>query len=141
MNGKVERDIIAGISLRVTPGGGVGYDFFDRPDFHLHGEGGISWLYRDYTHGGGTQETVAARLAYHIDKKINDKVTLFHDFEYFPGLDSINDYYFDTDAGVRVTLTEKMFAEFKIQEQYDQRPAPGKGHNDTQFILGVGWNF
>ena len=44
-------------------------------------------------------------------------------------------------AGIRTTLTDKMFAEFKVQEQYDQRPAPGKGKNDTQFILGVGWNF
>jgi len=140
-NAKVERDIIAGISLRVTPGGGIGYDWFDEPAQHFHTEAGISWLYRDYTHGGGTQEAVALRLAYHYDRKLNDKVSIFHDFEYFPGLDSINDYYFTTDAGVRATLTEKMFAEFKIQEQYDQRAAPGKGHNDTQFLLSVGWNF
>lgn len=144
-NAKVERDTIAGISLRVTPGGGVGYDWFDLPNHHFHTEAGISWLYRDYSHvtppEPATDETVAVRLAYHYDRKINDKVLVFHNFEYFPGLDSINDYYFDTDAGIRTTLTDKMFAEFKIQEQYDQRPAPGKGHNDTQFILGVGWNF
>ena len=141
LNGRIERDVIAGISLRVTPGGGVGYQFIDRPDFHANAEGGLSYLYRSYTHGGGTAETVAARLAYHVDKKLNDKVSVFHNFEYFPGLDRINDYFFDTDLGIRATLTEKMFTEFKIQEQYDSSPAPGKGANDTRFILGVGWSF
>src|SRR5205807_4661869 len=32
-NARIERDLIAGISLRVTPGVGVGYDWYDRPDF------------------------------------------------------------------------------------------------------------
>jgi putative salt-induced outer membrane protein YdiY len=141
INGRLERDLIAGISLRVTPGAGLGYQWADDPDFHFRTEGGISYLYRSYTHDGGTAESVAVRLAYHIDKKLNDKVSVFHNLEYFPGLDSINDYFFLTDAGIRASMTEKMFAEFKIQEQYDSQPAPGKGHNDTRFILGVGINF
>lgn len=151
-NAKLERDTISGISVRLTPGGGIGYELFDRPDLHFHPEGGLSLLYRDFTHDGGTEETVALRLAYHYDRKLADKVFFIHNFEYFPGLDSIGDYYFDTDAGIRATLTDKMFVEFKVQEQYESEPAPltpiphiklhpHKGHNDTQFMLGVGWNF
>ena len=139
-NARVERDIIAGISLRLTPGGGVGYQWFDRPDFHFKTEGGVSWLYRDYSHDG-TDQTVAARLAYHVDKKLNNKVSLFHNFEYFPGLESLNNFYFDTDAGIRADITDHFFSEFKVLYKYDARPAPGKGSSDQQFILGVGWNF
>lgn len=140
-NARVERDLIAGVSLRLTPGGGVGYQWIDQPDFHLQTEGGISWLYREYTHNGGTSETVAARAAYHVDKKLSPGVAVFHNFEYYPGLDTINDYFFDTDAGIRADLTDKMFTEFKAIEKYDSQPAPGKGHNDTQFVLSVGLNF
>jgi len=139
-NARVERDVIAGISLRLTPGGGLGYQWFDRPDFHLKTEAGVSWLYRDYSHDG-SDETVAARLAYHVDKKLNKQVSVFHDFEYFPGLESLSNYYFDTDAGVRADITDHMFSEFKVLYKYDARPAPGKGSSDQQFILGVGWNF
>lgn len=139
-NAKVERDVIAGISLRLTPGGGIGYQWFDRPDFHVKTEAGISWLYRDYSHDG-TNESVAARLAYHIDKKLYGKVTLFHDFEYFPGLDSFSDYYFDTAAGIRTDITAHFFTEAKVLYKYDARPAPGKGSSDQQFILGLGWSF
>ncbi len=139
-NAKVERDIIAGISLRLTPGGGIGYQWFDRPDFHLKTEAGISWLYRDYSHDG-SDETVAARLAYHVDKKLSPQFSIFHDFEYFPGLENLNNYYFDTDLGVRADITPRFFTEAKVLYKYDARPAPGKGSNDQQFLLGVGWNF
>ena len=32
LNGKVEQDNIANLDLRLTPGGGVGYQFAERPD-------------------------------------------------------------------------------------------------------------
>ncbi len=140
LNARVERDLIAGINLRLTPGGGVGYQWFDRPDFHLSSEGGVSWLYRDYSHDG-TDESVALRLAYHVDKKLNQYLTAFHNMEYFPGLDSLNDYYFNADAGLRATITDHLFTEFKVNYKYDARPAPGKGSSDQRFILGVGYNF
>ncbi len=140
-NARLERDLIAGISIRITPGVGAGYQWIDQDDFHLNTEGGISYLYRQYTHSNITNESVAARVAYHVDKKFNDKVSVFHNLEYLPGLDSIKNYFFDTDAGIRATLTDKMFTEFKVIEKYDSAPAPGKGHNDTQFVLGVGWTF
>jgi putative salt-induced outer membrane protein YdiY len=141
VNARVERDLIADISLRFTPGVGLGYQWFDQPDFHFNTEGGISWLYRD-DRNDGTDESVAGRLAYHVDKKVyHDKLTLFHDLEYYPGLDRIDNYYFITDAGVRAAITDKMFTEFKAEYRYDSAPAPGKEHSDQRFLLGVGWNF
>src|SRR5665213_829133 len=139
-NARVERDLIADINLRFTPGVGAGYNWIDQPDFKFYTEGGVSWLYRDYRNDG-TNESVALRLAYHLDKKLNERVSVFHNLEYYPALDRIDDYFFTTDAGIRASLTDKMFTEFKVREQYDAAPAPGKGHNDTRFILGVGWNF
>jgi putative salt-induced outer membrane protein YdiY len=139
-NARVERDLIAQLSLLFTPGVGVGYQWFERPDFHFNTEAGASWLYRDFRNDG-TTDSAAVRLAYHVDKKLNEKVSLFHDFEYYPGLDRIDNYFFDTDAGVRADLTAKMFAELKAEYRYNSVPAPGKEHSDTRFLLGVGWNF
>ncbi|HEX4796379.1 MAG TPA: DUF481 domain-containing protein [Humisphaera sp.] len=139
-NARIERDLIAKLSLLFSPGVGVGYQWVEKPDFHFNTEGGLSWLYRDFSNDG-TTESAALRLAYHIDKKLNDKVTVFHDLEYLPGLDSINNYFFDTDAGIRTTLTEKMFAEIKLDFKYNSIPAPGQQNSDTRFLVGVGWNF
>jgi hypothetical protein len=76
-----------------------------------------------------------------MDKKVNDKVTLFHNLEYVPSLEDAEEFNINADAGVRATLTEKMFAEFKFQWKHDSEPAPGAQENDLRYILGVGWSF
>jgi len=135
-----EHDVIAKIDLRLSPGVGVGYQWFDTKVFSFNTEGGIGWLYRKYAHDGHTS-SVDARAAYHLKWVPVAHVNVFHDFEYLPGLDRLSNYFFDTDAGVRADITEKMYTEFKVQYQYDSRPAPGRGSNDIRYILGVGWTF
>jgi len=137
---RAERDVIAGLDLRLTPGVGAGYQWVDEPKLKFNTEGGVSYLYRSYSNDG-TDESVSLRLAYHFNAKINDKVAFIHDLEYFPGLNRLDNYLITSDAGIRTTLTEKMFAEFRIEWRYDSKPAPGKTYNDLRYILGVGWNF
>ena len=139
-NVEAEHDVIAGLTLRLAPGVGAGYQWVDTPQMGFNTEAGAGVLYRKYAHDGD-RVSASARLAYHFKAKLNDKLSLFNDAEYLPGLDTINDYYFDTQAGVRASISEKMFTEFKVDYRYDARPAPGRGPNDVRYILGVGWNF
>ena len=137
---RAEHDTIAGIDLRLVPGVGIGYQWVESPTFSFNTEAGVSFLHRSYSHDG-SDDALSARLAYHLTAKLNDKVGVFHDFEYFPGLNRIDNYFIDTDAGIRASITEKMFTEFKIDYRYDSKPAPGRGPSDLRYILGVGWNF
>jgi len=139
---RVERDLIANLSLRLTPGAGVGYQWFDNPnDFRFNTEGGVSWLYRDYSNDG-TDESVALRLAYHLTKKFNDHIVAFHDLEYFPGLDSpVSDFLLITDAGIHTAITDHLFTEFKIELRHDNQPAPKTQKDDVRYTMGIGWSF
>jgi putative salt-induced outer membrane protein YdiY len=139
-NVEAEHDVIAGLSLRLAPGVGVGYQWIDTPQLGFNTEGGAGYLYRKYAHDGDNG-SANARAAYHFKAKFNDKVTVFHNFEYLPGLDRITNYYFDTDAGIHTAITEKFFTEFKIEYRYDSRPAPGRGSNDVRYTAGLGWAF
>src|SRR5690348_14031823 len=85
---RVERDIIAGVSLRLTPGAGIGYQWIEKPRLSFNTEAGAAWLYRAYSHDG-SNDSASLRLAYHLTGKLNDKVGFFHNFEYFPALDRI----------------------------------------------------
>ena len=134
-NARVEKDIIANLSLLFTPGVGVGYQWIEKPDMHFSTEGGVSWLYRDFRNDG-TSDSVAVRLAYHFDKKFDDKVAFFHNFEYYPALDTIDNYFFDTDAGVRTTLTERMFAEFKTEYKYNSIPVTREAAQRSAVLAG-----
>ena len=63
-----EHDEIADLNLRFTPSLGVGYQWFERPDFNLFTEAGVAWVYEDFSNDG-TEDHFAARLAYHVDYK------------------------------------------------------------------------
>ncbi len=138
--GKVERDRIANLDVRLTPGAGVGYQWIERPTLNADTEAGIGWLYESYINDG-SNDYVNGRLAGHIDGMINDKVKLFADAEYLQSLENGKQFYVNTDAGARFTLTQRMFAEIKNEWKYDSAPAPGAKKNDIRWILGVGWQF
>jgi putative salt-induced outer membrane protein YdiY len=137
---EAEHDVIAGLDLRLAPSVGIGYQWVDRPDFSFSTEAGIGYLYRQYAHDG-EDGSPDARAAYHLKVKFNDKISAFHDLEYLPGLDRIDNYFIDTDLGIRGDITAKIYTEFKIDYRYDSKPAPGHGPNDIRYILGVGVSF
>ena len=138
--GRIERDRIADLDLRVSPSVGVGYQWIERPDFNFSTEAGLGWVYEDFE-TGDSEDHFAARFAYHVDKQLNDKVSVFHNFEYLPSLEDISDFNLNTDAGIKASMTDRMFTQFKIEWKYDSEPAPGAEENDLRYILGVGWQF
>ena len=139
-NARVERDRIAALDLRFTPGVGVGYQWVESADFNFNTEAGLTWVYEDYA-TGDSEDHFAARLAYHVDKQVNEKVKLFHNLEFLPGLEDLDDFNVNSDVGVRVDLREDMFGELKLEWRYDSTPAPGAEKNDLRWVLGVGWAF
>jgi putative salt-induced outer membrane protein YdiY len=137
---RAEHDRVADLFLRVTPGVGVGYQWIESPDLNFNTEAGINYIYENYD-PGDTDNRIAVRLAYHVDKKLNEKVTLFHNLEYLPAVEDPGDYLLNVDAGVRATLTKSFFTEFKAEWKRDSTPAPDAEKNDLRFVLGVGWQF
>lgn len=97
-------------------------------------------MWEDYD-TGGTNEYLALRLAYHVDKKLNNTVSIFHNLAWLPALDDISNCIINADAGIRAQLTGAMFTEFKVVDQFNSQPAPGAEQNDLRFILAVGWAF
>ena len=138
---RVERDRIALLDLRFTPAGGVGYQWVEREDFRFSTEAGLAWVYEDFANTDDGNDYFAARLAYRLDKRLNEKVTAFHNLEYIPSIEDLDVFNVNADAGVRASLTARMFAEIKLEWRYDSEPAPGAGKNDLRYLVGVGWTF
>lgn len=136
-----EKDRIANLDMRVTPGAGVGYQWIEKPDLNFFTEGGLSWVYERYTEPDETRDYVAARLAYHFDKSFNDHVKMFHNLEFLPDLEDINIYLVNTDVGLRAAVTERMIVEAKAQMAFNSQPSEGRDMKDMRYLLGVGWTF
>jgi putative salt-induced outer membrane protein YdiY len=140
-NARVEHDTIANLELRFTPGVGVGYQWVESSDFNFSTEGGITYVYEKYEDDAASDNHFAARFAYHVDKRVNERVTLFHNLEYLPSIEDLNDFNLNADAGMRVSLTERMFSELKAEWRRDQTPAPDRQKDDFRYILSLGWGF
>jgi putative salt-induced outer membrane protein YdiY len=141
-NVRIEKDRIQLLDLRLTPGVGVGYQVAERPDFNLNFNGGLAWVYEQYSNVAAPNQNVSIRLAYHVDKTLwASRLKVFNDIAYFPSIETINDYLILSDAGVRLAMTANMFAELKAEVDYDSHPAPTAHRTTTQYILGVGWTF
>jgi len=137
---RAEHDRIADLDLRLTPSLGVGYQWVEKPDLNFNTEAGVAWVYEEYD-DADSDDHVAARLAYHVDKKFNERVSLRHNLEYLPSVEDLGDFNVNADLGVRTNLTKSMFTELKVEWKYDATPAPGAAKNDQRFLLGVGWSF
>jgi putative salt-induced outer membrane protein YdiY len=137
---RVERDRIADLDLRLTAGLGAGYQWIESPDLNVSTEAGLSWLFEDVERGED-DETIVLRLAYHVDKRFHDRLLCFHDLEAFPSVEDFSDVFLTTQAGLRVSLTQVMFAESKVVLDYDSTPAPGSAETDLTYLLSLGVKF
>jgi putative salt-induced outer membrane protein YdiY len=143
------RDHIAALNYRLTPGVGIGYQWFEQKDFNFSTEAGISYLYQEYEIAPSVSQDAAYRLAYHLDKALNDKVKVFNDVEYIAPLKpgESNRYILNADAGIRANFTKSFFTEFKVVYNRNDHPArvspggPSRLKDDLAYTLGVGWQF
>lgn len=138
---KYEKDRIADLDMRLTPGIGGGYQWVESADFNFSTEGGGAWVYEKYTDPDETRTYMAGRLAYHVDKSFNSYVKAFHNLEYIPSFERVDTFLVNTDVGLRAALTSALALEAKAQLAYNSQPAEGRDKRDTRYILGLGWTF
>jgi putative salt-induced outer membrane protein YdiY len=137
---RLERDRIALLDLRSTTSVGLGYQWWESAKSNFSTEIGGAWVYEDYRNAD-SDDHFAARLAYHYDRRLNERVGLFHNLEYLPNVEDFKDFNLNADLGIRADLTGTLFTEFKVEWKYDETPAPGAERDDLRFIVGVGWRF
>ena len=140
-NLKYEKDRIANLDMRVTPGVGVGYQWIEQSDLNFSTEAGFAYVYEEYTEPSETREYMAGRLAYHLDKAFNDHVKAFHNLEYIPSFERVDTYLVNTDVGLRAAMTARLSLEAKAQLAYNSQPSEGRDKKDLRYILGVAWAF
>ncbi|MEO6708418.1 MAG: DUF481 domain-containing protein [Planctomycetota bacterium] len=136
----VENDMQADLDLRWIFGVGIGQQFIENLILKVSGELGVSWV--DESFGNSPDSNyLAGRAAYTVDWNINKAWTFYHAGEIYPSLEYGDDVYAKLDTRIKVTLTEKMFAQAQWVMDWDNTPAAGKERVDNRYILTVGWAF
>ncbi|MCS7032698.1 MAG: DUF481 domain-containing protein [Phycisphaerae bacterium] len=145
---QVDRDRIANLKYRISPGVGLGYQWVEGPVWNFNTEAGVGYVYEKYKDPGDdpnfddTDEYVAVRLAYHYDRKVVDNLLIFHNFELLPSVeDPCRTFQVNSDIGLRANFTTNLFAEFKFEWRHDSQPAAGSQKDDLKYIAALGWTF
>ncbi|MGC4034113.1 MAG: DUF481 domain-containing protein [Tepidisphaeraceae bacterium] len=125
VSNKLEHDRIADLYFRDTPSVGLGYQWVESPQTNFNTEAGLGYVFERYDDGDSNQYPTV-RLAYHIDHQLNDKVSVFHNLEFLPGITDPSDYNLNTDAGVKVTFVANFVGQFKVEYKRDNTPAEGR---------------
>ena len=138
---KAQHDGVAELEVRLLPGVGVGYQWFEGPTFNFSTEAGLTYVYEKYEHQDAT-DFLGPRLAYAVDWTPVAPLKLYHTLEYIPSFEDFGgDYLLNLVAGAKVKIVKGFFGDFRIEWLYDSTPAPGREKADTRLILGVGWEF
>ncbi len=134
-------DRLAFLDLRFNPSAGLGYHLINRPNFTLDPEGGLAWVYEEYTNGTPTRRDISLKLAYHLNWQCNQGNSIFNDVEYFPSIQYGKNFLVNVDAGIHSAISKSFFMEFKVVWNYDSTPANGALKNNTRYELNLGYKF
>ena len=144
-NARAERDAIADIDMRYIAGAGAGWQIKDADDLKFMVEAGVSWVSENYDEAPDDTSYFSGRLAYRFLRAFNDAVTFYHTTTFYPGFTGEGGYLVNTDAAIRSSLTDSMFAEAKAVWTWDSTPAETlftKAERlDVTYFFSLGWTF
>lgn len=141
LNGRYEKDGIALLDRRVVVGAGAGYQWIESPKTNFATTVGVASVYEKFENAADGDDQTSLQAGYTFDHQINKSVKLLHDLTYFPAFEDFADYYLTTTAELRASLTNTMFANFKVICNFDETPAPGRENTDVKYIFGLGMTF
>ncbi len=140
-NASGESDLNALLDLRMIFGVGLGYQFVEDEHWNVNGEAGLSYVDENYKDNSADAEFLAARLAYKVEYKVDDKWSAGQTGEIYPSLEDSDDVNSRVDTHAKVMLTDKMFAQAQWLFTWDNTPASGAKRTDNLYLLSLGWSF
>jgi putative salt-induced outer membrane protein YdiY len=138
--GRLEHDRFQDLVLRTTAGGGPGYRFYDRDDLKLRLYGGLAYVYEDFRKAED-RDFLTGLLGNEFRWKVTPSLSVFEYAEIYPRVDDASDTLFHVETGVRQGLTDHLFLEVAIVDDYDTAPAPHREKNDLRYLGQVGLQF
>ena len=138
---RAEKDAIANLDLRLIAGAGGGYQWIENENVAFSTELGLAWLSENFSDETDDDDALTLRAAYNYANQLSENLRFFNDVEWYPSIENSDDHFVTGRAGFQASLTEQMFAEFRVEIDWDSSPADTAERTDVLYGLGVGWRF
>ena len=143
-----EQDTFQDLNLRTSLFSGPGYQFIDEGDFsspyltkmQLSAEVGLGFFNEDFKRAND-RNNITGRWSVSFNWPVLPTLTVFHQHQGFPSLESSSDYYITSQQGLRWTMWENFVSTLQFNWRYDNTPASGTLKSDKQYLLTIGYAF
>lgn len=133
----LEHNGLQDLTLRLVPGGGLGYHAIRNERTQLDLLGGFAWN-REYFEGDFNDRSSAeAQAGQTLEHRFNSRVTLKEQLFFFPNLTEGGEYRINFDSTLVTDITRRIGWQVTLSNRYLSNPLPGLEKNDLLLSTGV----
>ncbi|HEV8133394.1 MAG TPA: DUF481 domain-containing protein [Pyrinomonadaceae bacterium] len=133
----LEHNGLQDLTLRLVPGGGLGYHAIRNERTELDLLGGFAWN-REYFKGDSNNRSSAeAQAGQTLEHRFNSRVTLKEQLFFFPNLTEGGEYRINFDSTLVTDITRRIGWQLTLSDRYLSNPLPGLEKNDLLLSTGL----
>ena len=139
-----EFDKFQSLDLRVTLGGGIGYNLIKREKQNLSVVAGADWSHANFSPTPLPHYTTSDAEIYYGDDyawKISNRSSLSQVFRMYNNLSDTGAYRFNFDIGANTQLFKWLTWNLALSDRYLSNPPVGRKTNDVIYTTGIGITF
>ena len=158
---RFKKDHIDDLEYRLTSAWGAGYQWKETEKLDFYTFAGPGYLQEKYDSripnpnysesdprgekkwlkDVSRRNDIILQSGYHFEWKPFSRIHYISNFTYNPSIDDWGEYNITHDSEVRTFINSKIYFTFKFILDYDSHPGEDSASTDTDYILGLGWNF
>ncbi len=133
----LEHNGLQDLTLRLVPGGGLGYHAIRNERTQLDLLGGLAWN-REYFKGDFNDRSSAeAQAGQTLSHRFNSRVSLKEQLFIFPNLTNGGEFRINFDTALVTDITRRIGWQVTLSDRYLSNPPPGFEKNDLLLTTGL----
>jgi putative salt-induced outer membrane protein YdiY len=130
------------LDLRLMSSSGLGVRWVKTERTTITTETGLAWIHEDFSDETDTNNYLAGRIEWILNRHLNPFVSIFHNGEWIPSLrDFGEEHLIETDTGIKTKLTDHLYVKSSIEWDWDTDPADDAKQQDVNYVLTLGYEF
>ena len=133
----LEHNGLQDLTLRLVPGGGIGYHAIRNERTKLDLLGGFAWN-REYFKGDFNDRSSAeAQAGQTLEHRFNSRLSFKEQLFFFPNLTRGGEYRINFDSSLVTDITRRIGWQLTLSDRYLSNPPPGFEKNDLLLTTGL----
>jgi putative salt-induced outer membrane protein YdiY len=124
------------LSLRLVPGGGLGFHLIRTERTHLDVFGGGAYN-REWFDVAPDRNSAEIQVGQSLSFHLGDRTTVAEQFVVFPNLSDAGEYRINFDTAATTAITKRLGWQFAVSDRFLSNPPPGFERNDLIVTTGL----